>query len=166
VKRRLAATTLLLALGPVGCADSERTAGSGPEPGDRAVVEAADEPADEPTDGTADEPTEDAGASPEEDAAAIEEVLITWDLEGGCEHMTDVFLEAQTFISERDPACEAFEAYFTEKQYTADDIVISDVEVDGDTASAVLGSHIAPDLTVTYRLVREGGAWLIDDAEL
>ena len=40
------------------------------------------------------------------------------------------------------------------------DVVIMDIEIDGDVATAVVGSEIA-DITTTYELMLVDGAWLV-----
>lgn len=96
-----------------------------------------------------------------DETEAVEAAIRTWILEGDCDLMTAKFLEAQTFESNPKAACERFEALFEAPQYGAEDIVISDVEIDGERASAVVGGG-ATDATITYKLVREDGVWKID----
>ena len=101
----------------------------------------------------------------DDDDAAVEAAIRTWLLEGDCGVMTDKFLEAQTFESDPEVACERFEALFETPQYSEDDIEITDVEIDGERASAVVGGGGAG-ITSTYKLVREDGVWKIDAASL
>jgi hypothetical protein len=163
--RRTIATALVLAFGLVGCADSqdvtnddtedvsqEQTTPSeeGTNPGEEETTPGEEEttPADEP-----------AG----DDEELIRETLLTWDFEGDCNLVTDKFLEDYTFISgDREQACQYVEKTFVEKLYSEDDVIIDNVQVDGDTATADFGSTIAPDLTITYTLVRQDGVWVID----
>lgn len=100
-------------------------------------------------------------AAVSDDTAAVETTIRTWVLEGDCDLMTDKFLEAQTFESNPKRACGLFESLFEAPQYSAEDIEISDVEIDGDRATAVVGGG-ATDITITYKLVREDGVWKID----
>ena len=167
MKRALAAT-LSLVLALAGCADSEETidpsvteSPATATPTDPEGAEAT-EPTGDPERTGAPEDTGDDGS----DAEMIEQTLIAWDLEGGCEHMTDNLLELQTFLTDREKACAAWEELFVDKAYGPEDIVISDVVVKGDKATAEFGSEIAPDFTVTYSLVKVDGAWLIDDFDL
>jgi hypothetical protein len=163
--RRTIATALVLAFGLVGCADSqdvtnddtedvsqEQTTPSeeGTTPGEEETTPGEEEttPADEP-----------AG----DDEELIRETLLTWDFEGDCNLVTDKFLEDYTFISgDREQACQYVEKTFVEKLYSEDDVIIDNIQVDGDTATADFGSTIAPDLTITYTLVRQDGVWVID----
>jgi len=99
------------------------------------------------------------------DVTYIEHLLVTFDLEGGCQFMTDAFLEDQTFLDDPEAACAGHEAAVTPKSYTADDIIISDITGNDDRARATLGSDIA-DLTVTVQLVKRDGMWLINGYNL
>ncbi len=107
--------------------------------------------------------TADAGttAAVSDETAAIEATIRTWVLEGDCDLMTDKFLEAQTFESNPKRACKLFESLFEAPQYGAEDIEISEVEIDGDRASAVVGDAGAG-VTITYKLVLDDGQWKID----
>ncbi len=97
----------------------------------------------------------------DDETAAVETAIRTWVLEGDCDLMTDKFLEAQTFESNPKRACKLFESLFEAPQYSAEDIEISDVEIEGERASAVVGGG-ATDITITYKLVNEDGQWKID----
>jgi hypothetical protein len=106
-----------------------------------------------------------AGSLAPEDEAEIEDTIKTWLTEGGCDLMTDQFLEDQTFQSDPGQACETFEQTFTPPDYGPDDIVVSEIEGDGSKATATVGDSIS-DIESTYTLVNEGGQWRIDEAEL
>lgn len=104
-------------------------------------------------------------ADADDDQAAIESTINTWLFEGDCDVMTDKFLQAQTFESDPDKACDLFETAFAEPLYSEDDVEITDVQVVGDKATAVVGGG-GSDITSTYTLVRVDGEWRIDAAEL
>jgi len=98
---------------------------------------------------------------------AVEEVILTWLLEGDCDVMTDAFLEDQVLIGDdntRKENCELFENVFVEKQYDAGDVKIADVEITASEATAVVGDDFS-NVESTYTLVREDGRWRIDSAE-
>jgi hypothetical protein len=99
------------------------------------------------------------------DEAAIEETLKGWLTEGGCDRMTDGFLEDQTFSSDPEQACETFEASFTAPAFGPDDIVVSEIQVDGTKASAVVGDEVS-NVTSLYELVSEDGQWKIDSVDI
>ena len=100
-----------------------------------------------------------------EDGAEIEDTLKTWLTEGGCDKMTDAFLEDQTFIDDPEEACEAFENLFTEPAYSADDVIVSDITGSGDRASAVVSDDVS-NVETTFQLRNEDGEWKIDSADI
>ena len=99
------------------------------------------------------------------DGAAIEDTLKTWLTEGGCENMTDSFLEDQTFNDDPEEACESFENLFSEPAYTADDVIVSDITGNGDRASAVVSDDFS-NVSTTFQLRNEDGTWKIDSADI
>lgn len=98
-----------------------------------------------------------------DDEAAIEDTIKTWLTEGGCDLMTDKFLESQTFLDDPAEACESFEASFSEPLYAPDDIIVSEIEGDGEKATAVVGDEIS-NVESDYKLINEGDGWKIDSA--
>ena len=163
--RRTIATAFLLAFGLVGCADSEDVASDDTEDVSQEQTTPSEEettPSEEETT-PGEEETTPADEPAGDDEELIRETLLTWDFEGDCDLVTDKFLEDYTFISgDREQACQYVEESFVEKLYSEDDVIIDNIQVDGDTATADFGSTIAPDLTITYSLVKQDGVWLID----
>ena len=100
-----------------------------------------------------------------DDGAEIEDTLKTWLTEGGCENMTDAFLEDQTFNDDPEEACETFENLFTEPAYSADDVIVSDITGNGDRASAVVSDDFS-NVETTFQLRNEDGGWKIDSADI
>ena len=100
-----------------------------------------------------------------DDEAAITDTIRTWLTEGGCELMTPKFLEDQTFISDPEKACEAFENAFTAPSYSADAVLVSEISVTGTKATATVGDEIS-NVTSTYDLVKDGDVWRIDSVDL
>jgi len=99
---------------------------------------------------------------------AVKETIVTWLLEGDCDTMTDAFLKEQVLIGDentREENCDLFENLFVEKQYDADDVKITDVEITGSEATAVVGDDFS-NIESTYTLVEEDGQWRIDSADL
>jgi hypothetical protein len=99
---------------------------------------------------------------------AVKETIITWLLEGDCDTMTDAFLKEQVLIGDentRQENCDLFENLFVEKQYDADDVRITDVEITGAEATAVVGDDFS-NIESTYTLVKGEGKWRIDSADL
>ncbi len=110
---------------------------------------------------------ENAGSEPSsltsDDEAAIEDTIKTWLTEGGCDLMTDKFLESQTFQDDPAEACDTFEQNFSEPLYEADDIIVSEIEGDGEKATALVGDNVS-NVESEYKLVNEDGQWQIDSA--
>lgn len=99
-----------------------------------------------------------------EDAEAISDTIRTWLTEGGCELMTDKFLESQAFVGDsREERCKYLEDSFQKPQYGKDDIVVKEIKIDGDSASAVVGDNFS-NVEADYELVRSDGRWQIDEA--
>ena len=118
----------------------------------------------ETTDTSATEDAKPSAPASDEDAEAISDTIKTWLTEGGCELMTDKFLESQAFVGDtREERCKYLEDSFQKPQYGKDDIVVKDVKVEGDTASAVVGDNFS-NVEADYDLVRSGGRWQIDEA--
>jgi hypothetical protein len=144
---RIAAIAVAALLLLAGCGDDDNETTSA----------ATTTPAPAPTGATGD-----SGA----DDAAIQDAILGYLLEGDCETMSDQFLEDQTFVTDgREQACAAFEELFTPPAYTAEDVVISDIEVDGDKATAVVGDNIS-NVEATYELTNVDGQWQIDSVDL
>jgi hypothetical protein len=103
------------------------------------------------------------GSLTSDDEAEIEDTIKTWLTEGGCDLMTDKFLESQTFVEDPEEACETFEGSFSEPLYGPDDIIVSDIEGDGEKATAVVGDEVS-NVESDYKLIKEGDGWKIDSA--
>ena len=147
----LTAILIALALAAAGCGGDDE----------------GDEPAAKPEPGTtAAKPEPEASSG--DDADVVQDVVKKWLLEGGCERMTDKFLEAQLLgLGEnRQERCDLFQKQRTKPQYGEDQIKITEVQVSGTRASLVVGSDNAPDITSKYELVKVGGQWRIDSADL
>lgn len=153
----------LLAAFVIGCGDDESSSTSS-DSSDSSVASVSDATVATVSDETAstDTTSTDDGIG---EIDAIETTIKSWLTEGGCDLMTDKFLEDQTFIDNRDEACDTFEKLFTEPQYSADDIVVGDVEYADDKATAEVGDTVT-DITSTYNLVYEDGTWRIDSVDL
>jgi hypothetical protein len=113
--------------------------------------------------GDAEEAESGSSALSTEDEAAIEDTIKTWLTEGGCDLMTDKFLENQTFIEDPAEACETFEGSFSEPLYGPDEVIVSEIEGDGEKATAVVGDEVS-NVESEYKLVNEDGQWKIDSA--
>jgi hypothetical protein len=152
-----------LALVAAGCGDDEKD-----EPEQPAQTQTQTDPAPAPAT-TEPEPAEPAPAEASaEDKEAVQDVVKKWLLEGGCERMTDKFLEDQLLGlgDNREERCDLFQKQRTKPQYGEEQIKVTEVQVTGTKASLVVGSDNAPDITSKYELVKSGDQWQIDAAEL
>lgn len=107
-----------------------------------------------------DDPTTSAAGTPEEQA--ITDVLVESLLDPRCDLLTDEYLlEMSIFGAETaDEACEERMQSWVEPQYDEDDIVVSDIEVTGDTATAVIGDNFS-NVTTIYELMLVDGTWKV-----
>ena len=156
----LTAILVALSLLAAGCGDDEEK----DEPASTTAPQT--QPQSRP--GTTTEAEPPPAASSEADEEAVQDVVKEWLLEGGCDNMTDKFLDAQLLGlgDNREERCDLFEKQFQKPQYGEDQIQISAVKVTGDKATLVVGSANAPDIKSRYDLVRTGDRWQIDAAEL
>lgn len=116
---------------------------------------------DEPSSGS-DAPAAEGSDAPTGDEAAIEETMTAFILEPRCDLATDDYLVLLSLDETKTPqeACEQWEALFVEPSYTADDIVYSNLEISGDTATIEVGSEYI-NITTLYQLTRVDGTWLV-----
>ncbi|HEX8054478.1 MAG TPA: hypothetical protein VF517_15935 [Thermoleophilaceae bacterium] len=156
----LAAILIGLALVTAGCGGDEKDE---PEQPAQTQTQTAPEPATTDSD-----PAPAPADASEDDREAVQDVVKKWLIEGGCERMTDKFLEDQLLGlgDNRKERCDLFEKQHTKPQYGEDQIKISAVQVSGTKASLVVGSDNAPDITSKYELVKTGEQWQIDSAEI
>lgn len=135
--RRGIATALALPLLLTGCGDDESSGGS-------------------------DAPAEETSAAPTGDEAAIQETMTAFILEPRCDLATDAYLVQLSLDDEKTPAeaCEQWESLFIEPAYDADDIVYSNLEITGDTATIEVGSDYI-NITTLYQLTKVDDTWLV-----
>ena len=101
------------------------------------------------------------------EAGVVEDTVLAWMFEGGCQRMTDQFLEDQVLgIGDtRAENCELFEGTFQEPQFDEDDVKFSDVEVNDSEASLVVSDDFT-NVETTYELVKESGRWRINSVDI
>ena len=158
----LTAILVALALVAAGCGDDEND-----EPDQPAQTQTQETAPEATAPETTTAPEEPAESSPE-DEEAVQDTVKKWLIEGGCDRMTDKFLEDQLLGlgDNRKERCDLFEKQHQKPQYGEDQIQISEVKVTGTKASLVVGSANAPDIKSEYQLVKTGEQWQIDSAEL
>ncbi len=95
------------------------------------------------------------------DEAAVRDALVASFFEPSCDLLTEEYLLEKALLSDTaEGACDEHMQSWVEPQYDEDDVLITDIEIDGDVATAVVGSEIA-DITTTYELMKVDGAWLV-----
>ncbi|MDF2732630.1 MAG: hypothetical protein K0S92_1263 [Desertimonas sp.] len=111
---------------------------------------------DDSGDGTADE-----SETMRPEQAAVRDALVASFFDPSCDLLTEEYLLAKALLSDSpEEACDEHMQSWVEPQYDEDDVLITDIEIDGDVATAVVGSEIA-DITTTYELMQVDGAWLV-----
>lgn len=130
-----------------------------------------EEPGSPTSSGTSSESSE-AGRSggSGDDESAIEETILEFLVTGDCDLATDDYLRDLSLFADedtsRDEACAAWENAFVEPLYTKEDVVLTGLAVDDGGATVEVGSEIAPDVTITYRLSEVDGEWLVSGDEI
>lgn len=95
------------------------------------------------------------------DEAEVRDALVASFFDPSCDLLTEEYLLEKAILSDTpEEACNEHMQAWVEPQYTEDDVQVSDIEIDGDVATAVVGSEIA-DITTTYELTQVDGAWLV-----
>lgn len=96
---------------------------------------------------------------PEE--AAIKEALVAAFFSDSCDLLTEDYLVDKALLAETpEKACEEYQRYWVEPAYDEDEVLVSDIEVNGDVATAVVGSEYI-NIETTYELMKVDGTWLI-----
>jgi len=95
------------------------------------------------------------------DEAAVRDALVASFFDPSCDLLTEEYLLEKALLSDTaEEACDEHMQSWVEPQYDEDDVLITDIEIDGDVATAVVGSEIA-DITTIYELMQVDGAWLV-----
>jgi hypothetical protein len=96
---------------------------------------------------------------PEE--AAVKDALVASFFDSSCDLLTDEYLLEKALLSDtREEACEEHMQSWIEPQYGEDDVLVSDIEINGDVATAVVGSEYI-NVTTVYELQQVDGTWLV-----
>lgn len=168
-RRHLAALVLPLTL--TACGNDDTSDEPEPEPTSSSADSSADSSESSSESTSAEAPSVEAGgALSEEDETSIEDTLREFILTGDCELATDDYLRDLYLFSDedtsREEACAAWEKTFVEPLYTEEDILLTDLVGEDGVATVAVGSEIAPDLTITYRLSLVDGDWLVSGDEI
>ena len=104
-----------------------------------------------------------ADTSPE---GVVKTTILDWMFkQDKCPYMTDKFLEAQAFIGEtRAARCDFLKKTYRPPGYSKDAVKFRKVVVSGPRATAVIGDDFS-NVEATYKLVKTGDRWLIDEAD-
>ena len=121
-------------------------------------------------DGDEDSPSDDAESATTAltgDEAAIEATLVEHLLDPRCDLLTDEYLLDLTLFGAEtvEEACEERLEYWQEPLYDEEDVLITDIQVSGDTATAEIGAEYV-NLTTTYALKLVDGTWKVNCDEL
>lgn len=107
-----------------------------------------------------DEPTPSSTLTDEQQA--VKDALVRSLLDPSCDLLTEDYLVRMSLFDDTtvDEACEQRQNTWVEPQFDEDDIIVSNIQVDGDTATAVVGSEYI-NITTTYQLTDVDGTWLV-----
>ena len=97
------------------------------------------------------------------DQAAVKDALGASLLDPDCDLLTDDYLIKLSVFGDAatpEEACEQRQQGWIEPQFCEDDIIVSDIDVEGDVATAVVGSDLI-NITTTYQLMLVDGVWLV-----
>jgi hypothetical protein len=97
--------------------------------------------------------------TPEEEA--VKAALVKSFFDPSCELLTEEYLLEKAILSDTaEEACDEHMQSWIEPQYGEDDVLVSDIVIDGDVATAVVGSEFV-NITTTYELMLVDGSWLV-----
>lgn len=115
---------------------------------------------DDSGDGSGDSSAEESETLPE-DQAAVRDALLASFFDPSCDLLTEEYLLEKALLSDTpEEACDEHMQSWVEPQYDEDDVLISDITITGDVATAVVGSDIS-NLTTTYELKLVDGSWKV-----
>jgi len=151
-RRLIAALALPLALALTGCGGDDEDAPSA-APSSSASSEAPASP-----------------GSPEagDDEAAIDATMREFLVSGDCDLATTEYLRSIALFADestsREEACTSWQNVFSKPLFGKDDVVLSDLQIDGEVATVKVGSHLT-NITTLYQLTRTDGTWLVSGDE-
>lgn len=175
MKRRLLAA-LVLPLTLAACGDDDAKEEPEPDVSSLASEPSSSSPGTETAEST--ESTEsgastegvDGGPLTEDDRSAIEDTIKKFLVTGDCDLATDDYLRDLSLFADedttREEACAAWEKTFVEPLYTKEDILLTELVGEDGVATVQVGSEVAPEVTITYRLSLVEGDWLVSGDEI
>lgn len=113
-------------------------------------------------DGGSDSSEEDTTDALSGDEADIRDVVVESLLDPRCELLTDDYLIQLSLFDAATPeeACDERLEFWQEPQYDEDDVLVSDIVVNGEVATAVVGSEYT-NIETTYELMKVDGSWKV-----
>lgn len=116
-------------------------------------------------DASSDDPSDEATLTGDE--AAVESVLVQHLLDPRCDLLTDEYLLDLTLFGAEtvEEACDERLEFWQQPLYDEEDVLITDIEVTGDTATAEVGADYV-NITTTYALKLVDGSWKVNCDEL
>lgn len=96
------------------------------------------------------------------DQQAVKDALVRSLLDPSCDLLTEDYLVELALFDDTTPdeACQQRLNTWVTPQFDEDDIIVSAIDVQGDTATAVVGSAYV-NITTTYELTLVDGTWLV-----
>lgn len=135
MRSTLLATTLLVPLLLAACGDSD--------------------------DGDSDDSSAEESETLPADQAAVRDALLASYFDPSCDLLTEEYLLEKALLADTaEEACTEHQQSWVEPQYDEDDVLISDIVVEGDVATAVVGSEFI-NIETTYELMQVDGSWKV-----
>ena len=92
---------------------------------------------------------------------AVKDALVASFFDPSCELLTDDYLLEKALLSETaEEACDEHTSSWSEPAYGEEDVLVSDITIEGDVATAVVGSEYV-NIETTYELQKVDGTWLV-----
>ena len=93
--------------------------------------------------------------------AEVRDALVASFFDPSCDLITEEYLVEKALLSDTaDEACDEHMQSWVEPQYDEDAVLVSDIVVDGDVATAVVGSEFV-NVETTYELMLVDGSWKV-----
>ncbi|MDZ5620116.1 hypothetical protein [Nocardioides bizhenqiangii] len=95
------------------------------------------------------------------DQAAVRDALVASFFDPSCDLVTEEYLLEKALLSDTpEEACDEHMQSWVEPQYDEDDVLVSDITITGDVATAVVGSDVT-NITTVYELMLVDGTWKV-----